>query len=86
MQESERALVTEANTLADQVIEALTMDDISIAPELDTSLRDIPTMDLGASGAYRNGSGVIIEQTNNNYTEYDIDRVNRDLSWRLAKA
>lgn len=85
MQESERALVTEANTLADQVIEALTMDDISIAPELDTSLRDIPTMDLGVSGTYRNGSGVIINQENNNYTEYDLDRVNRDLAWKVSK-
>ena len=87
IKDSEGALVKEANTLADEVVDALTIDDISISPDLDANLSGTPTMTVGGGySAYRNGNGVIIEQTNNNYTEYDIDRVNRDLTWRLAKA
>lgn len=87
IQNQENALVKEAHTLADEVIDAFMIDDVTISPDLDANLTGTPVMaiDDGYS-AYRNRNGVIIEQTNNNYTEYDIDRVNRDLSWRLAKA
>lgn len=37
------------------------------------------------SGGGNNGPRVIIEQTNNNYTQYSIDQMNRDLEWQLRK-
>ena len=88
MKDSEVALVGEATTLADEVVDALTMDDLTLSPQLSPSYTGLaPSMAVGESqltGA-TNGN-VIIEQTNNNYTEYDIDRVNSDLMWMLAKA
>ena len=86
IKDSEKALVGEAESLADQVAEALTMDDMSLTPNLDARLSGTPTVDLNSTtSSYSRRGRVIIEQTNNNYTEYDIDRVNRDLSWRLAR-
>lgn len=37
------------------------------------------------SGGGNNSPRVIIEQTNNNYTQYSIDQMNRDLEWQLRK-
>ena len=83
---SEGALVDEANSLADQVIDALTIDDLAMSPTLDvgTSGGLAPSMDIEGSYARTNGN-VIIRQTNNNYTEYDVEQVQRDLAWELSK-
>lgn len=42
------------------------------------------TNKLAPVGGY-GGNRVIIEQTNNNYTQYSIDQMNRDLEWQLRK-
>jgi len=83
---SEGALVDEANSLADQVIDALTIDDLAMSPTLNvgTSGGLAPSMDIEGSYARTNGN-VIIRQTNNNYTEYDVEQVQRDLAWELSK-
>lgn len=84
----EDALVGEATSLADQVINALTMDDVVMSPTLDANVNGhlAPTMaegDYGIVGG--NGQGVTIRQTNNNYTQYDVEQVQRDLAWELSK-
>ena len=88
MKSQEDALVGEATSLADQVINALTMDDVVMTPTLDANVNGhlAPTMaegDYGIVGG--NGQGVTIRQTNNNYTQYDVEQVQRDLAWELSK-
>jgi hypothetical protein len=88
MKESESELVGEANSLADQVVDALTMDNLSMNPSLDVgygySGSLAPSMDI--EGSYARGNGnVIINQNNTNYTEYDVEQVQRDLAWELSK-
>lgn len=91
IKDSENALVNEATNLADEVIEALNMDDIKISPDLDADVTArgfaTPTMDISDDeDSYRGGKrNVIIEQTNNNYTQYSLQAVNRDLAWEIAK-
>ena len=88
MKESESELVGEANSLADQVVDALTMDNLSMNPSLDVGYGYsgglAPSMDI--EGSYARGNGnVIINQNNTNYTEYDVEQVQRDLAWELSK-
>ena len=86
MKEQESALVNEANTLADQVIDALTMDDLTMSPTLDVSGRLAPSMGEGEySVVGGSNGGVMVQQTNNNYTEYDVEQVQRDLAYALSK-
>ena len=88
MKSSETALVGEATSLADQVVNALTMDNLTMEPTLDANIsgRLAPSM---AEGEYAiiggNGGGVTVQQTNNNYTQYDVEQVQRDLAWELSK-
>ena len=88
IKEQETALVGEATSLADQVIDALTMDNLTMSPTLDANVNGhlAPSM---AEGEYAivggNGQGVVINQTNTNYTEYDVEQVQRDLAWELSK-
>lgn len=86
IQKQEGALVSEATSLADEVVEALTMDDLSMSPTLEANVA--PSMvggDYGISGGTL-GGGITINQTNEVYTELDMDIVNRNLAWDLAKA
>lgn len=92
IQSQERALVGEATSLAEEVADALSISDVTISPALDTSsigARSVaPAMSYSAAQQYEQQAGkrnVIIEQTNNNYTKYSIDQVNRDLAWELSK-
>ena len=39
--------------------------------------------DYGIVGG--SGQGVTIRQTNNNYPQYDVEQVQRDLAWELSK-
>lgn len=83
---SEDLLITEATTLADQVIDALSMDGVTMSPSLDTSLSGTaPAMQVDEYGSMSRGGGVTIQQNNTNYTEYDIERVNNDLAWALSR-
>ena len=59
-----------------------------MSPTLDANVNGhlAPTMaegDYGIVGG--NGQGVTIRQTNNNYTQYDVEQVQRDLAWELSK-
>lgn len=88
---SEKALINEANSLADEVIDALSMEDISINPSLDADINpfvsNLPHMNFDEEyqTPTRDRRNVIIEQTNNNYTQYSLERLNRDLAWELSK-
>ena len=88
IKQEENALVGEATSLADQVVDALSMDNLIMSPTLDANVngRLAPAM---ADGDYAiiggNNAGVRIEQTNNNYTQYDVEQVQRDLAWELSK-
>lgn len=86
LKDGEKDLVREAETLADAVINTLDMTDLTLSPSLDVQGRLAPNVgmddydNIGMSGHRQ----VVIEQTNNNYTEYDVERVNRDLAWQLS--
>lgn len=83
----EGALINEATSLADQVVDVLSMDDVSVKPsfsgDIDNLAPNMSDSEYGIVGG--NGRGVVVNQTNNNYTDYSIDAVNRDLSWMLSK-
>ena len=87
IREQEGALVSEATSLADQVVEALTMDDLTMTPSLDATVNGVaPNMsssDYGIVGA--DGRNVAVQQVNNVYTEYDLEQVQRDLAYSLSK-
>ena len=86
LKDGERDLVREAETLADAVIDTLDMTDLTLSPTLDVQGQIAPNVgvddydNIGLGGRRQ----VVIEQTNNNYTEYDVERVNRDLAWQLS--
>ena len=84
---SESALVGEASNVADQVIDALTMDNLTVSPSLNASVNGLaPSMVDGEYGIMgENGRGVTINQEITAYTPYDIDTVSRDLQWMLSK-
>ena len=82
---SEALVVGEAYSLADQVIDALSMDDISVSPSFNPTVSgSVPLMDM-EGGYYGNGRPVEINQTNNNYTNYSMQALNRDLAWEISK-
>ena len=83
---SENLVVGQAYNLADQVIEALSMDDVSMSPNFTPSVggQGLPLMDM-EGGYVGNGRAVEINQTNNNYTNYSMQKLNSDLRWELSK-
>lgn len=92
LKKEQGALVNEAHSLADEVIEALDLSDVSLSPSLDADINPyISRMpDLGfdtqSDNDYnRERKEVVINQTNNNYTQYSLERLNNDLAWQLSK-
>lgn len=82
---SEALVVGEAYSLADQVIDALSMDDVSVSPSFNPTVGgSVPLMDM-EGGYYGNKRPVEINQTNNNYTNYSMQALNRDLAWEISK-
>ena len=84
---SENLVVNEAKTLASQVVDTLDLGTTTMTPTLSASTNSLPLMSVDEN--YTTGVGrrnVIIEQTNNNYTDYSIEKVNRDLAWQLSFA
>lgn len=82
---SEALVVGEAYSLADQVIDALSMDDVSVSPSFNPAVGgSVPLMDM-EGGYYGNKRPVEINQTNNNYTNYSMQALNRDLAWEISK-
>ena len=86
LRQSEDALVGEATSLADQVISTLTMDDLSLSPELNPTMGGVaPSVLDGEYDTMVGGRGVVVNQQNNVYTDLDMDTVNRNLAWDLAR-
>ena len=88
MKEQETALVGEANSLAEQVVDALSMDDLTLQPTLDATVNGnlAPSLAEGNYGIIgTSGQGVAVQQINNNYTTYDVEQVQRDLAYALSK-
>ena len=83
--QSSRMIYGEATSLVENVVDILSMDDASINPEFRPSIgtSGIPLMDseLGLSS----GRAVEIRQTNNNYSNYSMQKINDDLRWELSK-
>lgn len=83
LEKNENKVVNEANIIAESVLEAFDFSDVTISPSVDDFKLNSGLDIEGAS--IRGGSGVIINQTNNNYSEYSVEAVNRDLAWMLSK-
>lgn len=88
IQEQEGALVGEATTLAEEVIDALSMENLTMSPTLDASVSGnlAPSMydsEYGMIGG--SNKDVVINQNNNVYTDVDMERINRDIAWSLSK-
>ena len=83
---TEDLVVGEAKSLADQVVDALAMDDISVSPDFNPSVSgsSLPIMDMEGE-YYGNKRPVQINQTNNNYTNYSMQKLNTDLAWEISK-
>lgn len=90
VQQSQSQVVNAATSLVDQVVDILSMDDITMSPSLDVSSNLAPDMYNDNTGVYGNPQqgrkSVVINQTNNNYTQYSVDQMVRDLKWELGKA
>lgn len=90
VQQSQSQVVSAATSLVDQVVDILSMDDITMSPSLDVSSNlapDVYNSDTGVYGTPQQGrKSVVINQTNNNYTQYSVDQMVRDLKWELGKA
>ena len=74
----------------DEVVDILSMNDITMSPTLDVAGGLAPSMLSSDTGVYgtplQGGKNVVINQTNNNYTQYSVDQMVRDLKWELGKA
>ena len=83
---TEDLVVGEAKSLADQVIDALTMEDVPFSTDLSASVNgsSLPMMDMDGA-YYGNKRPVEINQTNNNYTNYSMQKLNTDLAWEISK-
>ena len=84
------AVVSAAETVADGVLGAFSgmqgtvsniQSDFAVNGAMTSNLAPavVDPTTLGATTA----SGVVINQQNNNYTEYDINKINKDLAWEL---
>lgn len=83
--QSSRMIYGEATSLVENVVDILSMDDTSINPEFSPSVgvSRIPLMD--SEFGLSSGRAVEIHQTNNNYSNYSMQKINDDLRWELSK-
>lgn len=84
-------LENEAETLASSVVDAFDKTNIGITPEIEGVKGNVPsvysaTPTVMAEDGSNYQAGVIINQTNNNYTDYSVRKMNRDLRWQLSIA
>lgn len=89
MASEQRNLVNKAESLAGAVQNAFDGTSASITPELNSTAQRTPTVYASTPEMFDNeqisGNGrVVINQTNNNYTDYSIRKINRDLRWQLS--
>ena len=78
-------VVNEAQSLVDEVTDVMSMDGVAINPEFMPTMgvADLPMM--GSDESFAGGRSVEINQTNNNYTNYSMRKINDDLRWELSK-
>lgn len=78
-------VVNEAQSLVDEVTDVMSMDGVAINPEFMPTMgvADLPMM--GSDESFIGGRSVEINQTNNNYTNYSMRKINDDLRWELSK-
>ena len=83
--QSSRMIYGEATSLVENVVDILSMDDVSINPDFSPSVgaSRIPLMD--SEFGLSSGRAVEIYQTNNNYSNYSMQKINDDLRWELSK-
>lgn len=81
----ESQVVSEAETLADGIVNALDLQDVSISPSLSVSSLVAPSSGFGEEYAMSGGRNIVINQSNVNYSEYDYEQSVRDLSYELSK-
>lgn len=90
VEKSQSEVVGAATSLVDEVVDILSMNDITMSPTLDVAGGLAPSMLSSDTGVYgtplQGGKNVVINQTNNNYTQYSVDQMVRDLKWELGKA
>ena len=79
----ENQVIDEAEVLADGIVNALDLSDTSMSPELNVRGKLAPSMVDGS--AVGGGQNIYITQTNNNYTDYDVEQNLADLSYELSK-
>ena len=89
MASEQRNLVNKAESLASAVQNAFDGTSASITPELNSTAQRTPTVYASTPEMFDSeqvgGNGrVVINQTNNNYTDYSIRKINRDLRWQLS--
>lgn len=89
MASEQRNLVNKAESLAGAVQTAFSGTTATITPEFGSTARRTPTVyastpEMFADGQVMSNGRVVINQTNNNYTDYSIRKINRDLRWQLS--
>ena len=84
MESMESQVINEAETLADGIVNALDLSDTTMSPELSVRSKLTPGL-FDNNGTSYTGGGIVINQTNNNYSEYDEEQSLRNLSWELSK-
>lgn len=89
MDSEQRNLVNKAESLAGAVQTAFNGTKATITPDIGSTARRTPTVyastpEMFADGQVMSNGRVVINQTNNNYTDYSIRKINRDLRWQLS--
>lgn len=82
--------VTAAKSAAEQITDAFAMNTLatnfSVGAESSLASQFAPSMLDNASGSgLGGGQGVVINQTNEIYSDVDMDQVNRNLTWEMSK-
>ncbi len=87
IKKSEGLAIRAATSLADGVVTAMEASP-TISPQMGLATYDSNIPNARDTGVYGNNRSQtpVINQTNNVYTELDMQQVNRDLAWDLAKA
>ena len=78
-------VVNQAQNLVDEVTDVMSMDDIMISPEFAPTVGGARLPLMGYDEGFVGGRSVEINQTNNNYSNYSMRKINDDLRWELSK-
>ena len=82
LKQMESEVVNEAEVLADGIVNALDMSDVSVSPEMSVRGKIAPSMYEYGEGY---GNGIVINNEVTAYTEYDLEQNLADLSYLLSQ-